>query len=90
METRKDGSIDTTIATKPATIERVRGVMEQVRPYLQSHGGDVEVVELQDNVLTLKVKGTCAHCTLVNLTYNKIVKTLLAEEVPEIQRVVLT
>jgi len=81
----------TAITPSPsATLERVRVIMEQVRPYLQSHGGDVTVVGLDADVLTLKVEGTCAHCTLVNLTYNKIVKTLLNKEVPEIQRVVLT
>ena len=78
------------VARSGSTIDRVHALMERVRPYLQSHGGDVEVAGLDENVLTLKVQGTCAHCPLVNLTYNKMVKTLLAEEIPEIQRVVLT
>jgi Fe-S cluster biogenesis protein NfuA len=76
--------------SQPHVIDRVSAIIERVRPYLQSHGGDVEVVGIHEDVLTLKVIGSCAQCALVNLTYNKIVKTLLAEEVPEIQRVVLT
>ena len=89
-KTENTAIIASTVAPTGTTIDRVRTLMERVRPYLQSHGGDVEVAGLDENVLTLKVQGTCAHCPLVNLTYNKMVKTLLAEEIPEIQRVVLT
>ena len=70
--------------------ERVRDLIERIRPYVQSHGGDVSVAGLEKGVLTLKVEGTCTHCPLVNLTYNKVVKTLIGKDVPEITKVVLT
>jgi Fe-S cluster biogenesis protein NfuA len=68
----------------------VRAILERVRPYIQSHGGDVAVASFEGKVLTLRVEGTCAQCPLVNLTYNKMVKTLVGKEVPEITTVVLT
>lgn len=71
------------------TQERAMAVILRVRPYLQSHGGDVSVTELTDSSMVLKVEGACAQCSLRNLTYNKVIKTLLAEEVPEITQVVL-
>ncbi|OGZ11918.1 MAG: hypothetical protein A2942_01835 [Candidatus Lloydbacteria bacterium RIFCSPLOWO2_01_FULL_50_20] len=70
--------------------ERVHVVIERVRPYIQSHGGDVRVAGIENGVVTLKIEGTCAHCPLANLTYNKVVRTLLGEEVPEITKIVLT
>lgn len=69
---------------------RVRAVLEKVRPYIQSHGGDVWLSGIEDGVVTLKIEGTCTHCPLAELTYNKIIKTLVGEEVPEIRSVVLT
>lgn len=73
-----------------STEARVRTVLEKVRPYIQSHGGDVWVSGINDGIVTLKIEGTCTHCPLAELTYNRIIKTLLGEEVPEIRSVVLT
>ncbi len=70
--------------------ERVHAVIGRVRPYIQSHGGDVWVSGIVGAILTLKIEGSCAQCPLASLTYNKIVKTLLNEEVPEITEIVLT
>jgi len=70
--------------------DRVRAVIARVRPYIQSHGGDVQVSGIEDGVVTLKIAGTCAHCPLANLMYNKVARTLLGEEVPEITKIILT
>ncbi|KKU79641.1 MAG: Thioredoxin-like protein [Parcubacteria group bacterium GW2011_GWA2_47_7] len=75
----------------PPTVEgRVNAVIAKVRPYIQSHGGDVWVGKIEDGILTLRIEGSCAQCPLASLTYNKVVKTLLNEEVPEITGIVLT
>lgn len=72
------------------TEERVRAVLEKVRPYVQMHGGDVWLVSIDGSVATLKIDGSCVGCRLANFTYNRVVKTLLAEEAPEITDVILT
>ena len=79
------------IVTSPLSLEEhVHAIIARVRPYIQSHGGDIEVSDIEGGVVTLKVKGTCAHCPLANLTYNRVVKTLLGEEVLEITKIILT
>lgn len=70
--------------------ERVRAVIDRVRPYIQSHGGDVWVSGIKAGVVTLKIDGACTHCPLANQTYNKMVGALIGEEVPEITDIVLT
>lgn len=82
--TTKVGSAEETMET------RVNAVISKVRPYIQSHGGDVWVSKIENNVLTLRIEGSCAQCPLASLTYNKVVKTLLNEEIPEITEIVLT
>lgn len=72
------------------TEERVRAVLEKIRPYIQSHNGDVWLVSINGSVVTLKINGSCVGCRLANFTYNRVVKTLLMEEAPEITDVILT
>lgn len=72
------------------TEERVRAVLEKIRPYIQSHNGDVWLVSINGSVVTLKIDGSCVGCRLANFTYNRVVKTLLMEEAPEITDVILT
>lgn len=72
------------------TEERVKAVLEKVRPYVQSHNGDVWLVSIENSVVTLKIDGSCVGCRLANFTYNRVVKTLLMEEAPEITDVILS
>ena len=69
---------------------KINSVLDRVRPYIQSHGGDVRLVSIDGASATLLVEGTCVGCPLASLTYNKVIKTLLGEEVPEITNFILT
>lgn len=65
--------------------EKVKKVLEQVRPYIQMHGGDVTLGKIENDVITLFVSGACAHCELASLTYNNLIGGLLKEELPELE-----
>lgn len=67
---------------------KVNAILEKVRPYVQMHGGDVRLIALKDGTATLKIDGTCVHCSLAQLTYNKNIGPLLKQEVPEIIEVI--
>lgn len=82
--------MDTSQTTDTKHIEaKINVVLDKVRPYIQSHGGDVRLVSIDGKSATLAVEGSCVGCPLANLTYNKVIKTLLGEEVPEITNFVL-
>ena len=66
---------------------RVTRVLEMVRPYMQSHGGDVTLVDLQDNTLYVRLSGNCNGCSMSAATLRNIVEESLREHVPEIERV---
>ncbi len=53
------------------------------------HGGDVFLVGVEKGVVTLRISGACTHCSLADLTYNKMIGGLLKEEIPEIKKIVL-
>lgn len=53
------------------------------------HGGDVSLVSVKDGIVTLRISGACTHCSLADLTYNRMLGGLLKEEVPGIKEIVL-
>lgn len=69
--------------------DAVIAVVEKVRPYVQMHGGDVSVLSIVDGIVTISISGACTHCSLADLTYNKMVRSILCKEVPGIIDVVV-
>ncbi len=70
-------------------ISRIKAVLEQVRPHLQTDGGDVEFVAWEENsgVLVLRLLGNCADCPLSMMTLRAGIERLLMNKIPEIRRV---
>jgi Fe-S cluster biogenesis protein NfuA len=69
--------------------ERVVKALEKVRPYLQSDGGDIDLLDVTDD-MTVKVKltGACHGCPYSMQTLKAGVEQAIMKEVPEIKRVV--
>lgn len=67
--------------------ERVEQALEAVRPYLRSHGGNVELIEVGDGVVRLRLKGTCNHCSSSSVTMQQTVEEAIYGKAPEITSV---
>jgi len=69
--------------------DRVTKALERVRPYLQSDGGDIDLIEVTDD-MTVKVKltGACYGCPYSMQTLKAGVEQAIINEVPEIKRVI--
>ncbi len=61
---------------------------EQVRPALAAHGGNVEIVDLDNNVLFLRLQGGCQGCSSSAATLKQGIQTLVKQNFPEIVDVV--
>lgn len=68
-------------------VTRVAAALEEVRPYLRSHGGDVELVKVEDGVAYVRLHGACLGCSLSARTLQDGVEEVIKARVPEIQRV---
>jgi len=69
--------------------ERVNTALEKVRPYLQSDGGDISLVEVtDDNVVKVRLTGACSGCPYSMMTLKAGVEQALVKEIPEIKEVV--
>lgn len=67
--------------------EKVKEEIEKIRPYLQMEGGDVELVEIQDEVVKVRLKGTCVGCPMAGMTLKLGIERKLKQAIPEIQAV---
>jgi Fe-S cluster biogenesis protein NfuA len=67
--------------------EKVEEILKQIRPSLQADGGDVELVDVVDGVVKLRLKGSCAGCPMSQMTLAFGIERVLKEKVPEIKKV---
>jgi Fe-S cluster biogenesis protein NfuA len=67
------------------TKERVQAVLDRVRPFLQSDGGDIELVEVRGNSADVRLTGLCAGCPSAHMTLHAGVEVAMREEIPEFE-----
>ncbi len=68
--------------------DKIKEAIEQIRPFLQRDGGDIEFVEYtSDNVVKVRLQGHCAGCPGARMTLSNVVERILKESYPEVERV---
>lgn len=69
-------------------VERINKALDEIRPFLISDGGDVELVEVKNNKATVRFTGTCSSCSSKRSTLKLGVETTIKKHIPEIKEVV--
>ena len=73
---------------KEAIKQKVLNVLEQVRPYLQNDGGDIEFIGLTDDmIVNVKLVGACGSCPYSTQTLKNGVEAAIVKAIPEIKSV---
>ncbi len=68
--------------------EKVEKSLDKIRPALMADGGNVELVEVKDDVVKVKLTGACAGCPMSQMTLKMGIERHLKNEIPEIKEVV--
>ncbi len=68
--------------------EKVETALDRIRPALQADGGDVELVDVSDGVVSLRLTGACKGCPMATMTLRNGIERILREQVPEVEAVV--
>ena len=68
--------------------EKVEAALDQIRPVLLADGGDVELIDVSEGVVTLRLTGACGGCPVAAMTLRHGIERVLKEEVPEIKEVI--
>lgn len=67
--------------------EDVEKALQKIRPALQADGGDIELVDVADGVVKVKLTGACGGCPMSQMTLKQGVERVLKEQVPEVKTV---
>jgi Fe-S cluster biogenesis protein NfuA len=67
--------------------EKVEEVLSKVRVGLKREGGDIELIEIKDSVVYVRLKGACGTCPMSTITLKNWVEANLKREIPEISAV---
>jgi Fe-S cluster biogenesis protein NfuA len=68
--------------------EKVIAALAEIRPALQADGGDVELVDVTNGTVKVKLTGACGGCPMATITLKKGIERVLREKVPEVKEVV--
>ena len=69
--------------------DKVAKVLDQIRPALKADGGDVELVDVDnDGTVKVRLKGACAGCPMSQMTLSNGIERTLKEQIPEVKQVV--
>ena len=64
--------------------EKVEEAINKIRPMLQADGGDVELVDVQDGIVTVRLQGACGGCPMSQMTLKEGIEKFVKSEIPEI------
>lgn len=78
---------DTTINNKE-TIDKIKDILEELKPYLNMDGGDVEFIEYKDKIVYVRLTGACQACLFSDETIKNGLYETLKADIPEIEGVV--
>jgi len=68
--------------------EKIEAALAKVRPMLLADGGDVQLIDVEDGVVKLKLTGACGGCPMATMTLKGGIERVLKEQVPEVKEVV--
>jgi len=68
--------------------EKVEEILDMIRPSLVADGGNVELIDVNDGVVKLKLTGACAGCPMSTMTLKNGIERILKQEIPEVKEVV--
>jgi Fe-S cluster biogenesis protein NfuA len=67
--------------------EKVQAALDRIRPMLQADGGDVELVDVVDGIVKVRLQGACKGCPMSQMTLRNGIERVLKQQIPEIKAV---
>jgi Fe-S cluster biogenesis protein NfuA len=67
--------------------DKVQEILDKLRPYIQRDGGDVELVEVEEGIVRVRLLGACGSCPSSTITLKAGIERALMEEIPEVREV---
>ena len=68
--------------------EKIEAALNQIRPRLMADGGNVQLVDVNEGKVTLRLTGACGGCPMATMTLRQGIERVIKEQVPEIKEVI--
>lgn len=68
--------------------KKIIDIIDNLRPYLISDGGNIEFVKYEDNIVYVKLQGACANCEMLDITLKDGIENAIKDEVPDVADVI--
>lgn len=68
--------------------DKIKEIIDELRPFLNYDGGDIEFIKYEDNIVYIKMFGACSNCEMLDFTLKDSIESTLKEEIPEIKAIV--
>lgn len=65
-------------------VSEIKKILNKIRPYLNSEGGDLEFISFEDGIVYVKMLGACVDCGALDSTLKDGIEALLVENIPEV------
>ena len=69
------------------TEAKILGIIDELRPFLISDGGNLEYVKFEDGIVYVRLTGACANCDFSDVTLKDGIEQMLINEIPEVKEV---
>lgn len=66
----------------------VETALQEIRPYLQADGGDISLVEITDDTVSVQLEGACLGCSVNQMTLKNGVEATIKKYAPQIKRII--
>lgn len=66
---------------------KILALIDKLRPFLISDGGNLEFVKYEDHIVYVKLLGACSHCPMMDITLKDGIEELIINEIPEVKEV---
>jgi len=73
---------------KKTLLNNIENALEEIRPFLKNDGGNISLIDVEDNTVKVKFEGACSTCTVNQMTLKSGVEMIIKKHVPEIQKVI--
>lgn len=67
--------------------EQIKLLIEKIRPFLINDGGDIEFIKYENQIVYIKLKGTCDGCPMMDITIKDGIEQIIKNEIPEVKEV---
>ena len=67
---------------------KIKEVIDSIRPFLVNEGGDIDFIKYEDNIVYIKLLGACSNCQMIDFTLKDGIESTIKEEIPEVKEVI--